>query len=192
MNALIIDENVRKRIKEIEYHAFNNIVPIRELSESGKLKHGDPNPIQEYIENYEMEIPIGFRVVFSVEEQGTPDKSNLMRHLSMSIVGNNVPNPLSVDMVAQEFDIPPIYNCAIWTERFEGSRLAINVVHPINGWPDDEVTFKTREFFEKIFGSDIIAQIDTLREKNINDRGPYKVEGGRIIENVDDNSKDDV
>jgi hypothetical protein len=176
MNALIIDENIKKRIKEIEFHAFNNVVPIRQLAESGKLKQGDPNPIQEYIENYELEIPVGFRVVFSVEEQGTPDESNLMRHLSMSVSGGNIPNPLSVDMVAQEFDIPPIYNCAIWIEKFEGSRLAINIVYPING------------SFEKAFGVNMIEQMDRLREKNKNGRKQYKTEGGPIIKNVDDNS----
>jgi hypothetical protein len=70
-------------------------------------------------------IPVGFRAAFSVEEQ----PGGLVRHLSVSVdegAGQKMPNPIQVEMIAQEFGFKHIDQG--WTEEFDPDRWAVNVI----------------------------------------------------------------
>jgi len=146
MTPMIIDNNIRKNIKELIKFAWKNIIPISQLIENGELKHGMPNPVGDN-KKHSIFIPVNFKVVYSIEDQGEGrnEKQGLgiCRHLSMSVGQlGRIPNPVGVDMVLEEFGFDhPIYECIFWTENF-GSKdqVAINAIEPVRGWPDELIT----------------------------------------------------
>lgn len=145
MTPLIIDKNVRDDIKNLIKFVFepNNIIRISQLIEKGKLKDGMPNPVGDNPQ-YSILIPMNFKVVYSIEDQGQGMDGKkglgLCRHLSMSVGQlGRVPNPIGLDMVVQEFGFDgALYQCIFWAEDFGGNdQKAFNVLEPIKGWPDD-------------------------------------------------------
>lgn len=169
MIPLIIDNNIRNQIKEVIKHSYNNIVPIRAMAENGKLKEGDANPIGDN-DLHVVYIPVGFKVVFSVEDQGDGDNClGLVRHLSMSISAHErVPHFTAVDTAIQEFGFDnPIYQCVLWGENFgDGTQTAINVLEPIRGWPEKDIINQLKNDFIKKFGQNVVETIDRMREHN--------------------------
>lgn len=166
MIPLIIDKNIREQIKQVMKYAYNNIVPIKAMSDSGALKRGDVNPIGNN-DLHVVYIPTAFKVVYSIEDQGEGDRClGLVRHLSMSIADiSKVPHFVAVDMTIQEFGFnSPIYECILWGENFgDGTQTAVNVIEPIKGWPDKEIPNQLKNDFEEKFGKDIIYMIDQRR-----------------------------
>ena len=69
MGSMIIDDQVRKDIFRVMEYAWKNIVPLTQLL-SGELKNRISNPVGD-INDHVVYIPIGFKVVFFIEDQGT-------------------------------------------------------------------------------------------------------------------------
>lgn len=198
MTPIIINDDVRQQIFQVVQHAWNNIVPIYQMAEHGKLKEGMSNPIANDKGHYIL-IPQAFNVIFSIEDQGTEVKDGRgglgkCRHLSMSInKKGRVPNPIALDMVMEEFGFDnPLHHCAIWIEHFGDDNLvAINVLEPLDGWPDEESvqTLETNciKMFKPLFGDGLIQAIKNRREvlRTTDDElGTHTIEGGRVDENV--------
>ena len=151
MTVLMINDEIRQDIKKLIKTAEDNIVPMFEMNQNGELKLGDPNPIGDNSEHV-MDIPNGYRVVFSIEDQGEGefDGKTLLgkcRHISVSVGSpNSAPAMESMDMIIKEFGFSPLYDCIVWPEAFGNSAVAINVVEPINGFQDNILTEVRKSF----------------------------------------------
>lgn len=196
--GIIINDEIRQEIFKVVEYAYKNVVPLYKMAENGKLKKGMPNPIAGD-DGFIIIIPNGFKVIFSIEDQGSEKKGERgglgkCRHLSMSInKKGRIPNPIAVDMVMEEFGFDnPFYHCAIWSEGFGGNtQIAINVLEPINGWPDKEHTLKMlkencTKMFEPLFGNNLVEAIDRRRNilRSTDELGTSETEGGRANANL--------
>lgn len=197
MTPIIVNDEVRAEIFRVVSHAWKNIIPIAELAKSGQLQQGMPNPIGDSMDHVVL-IPQAFKVVFSIEDQGS-EKINgrgglgRCRHLSMSInKPGRVPNPIAVDMIVEEFGFDnPLYHCAVWAENFgDNTLLAINVLEPVDGWPDKDslhiIEENNMKLFKPLFGDGLKKAIDTRRDlvTTTDELGTSKTEGGRVNENL--------
>jgi len=92
MTPLIIDNAIQARIAEVVAFAKANVRTWK-----GALVPGDQEP-------FTVHVPLGFKVVFSVDE--TTDPQQLARHLSCSVTATNrqtVPSPEAMRMLAEAF-----------------------------------------------------------------------------------------
>ena len=136
MRPLIITEDIRDQIKKIMTHAYNNIVTIPKTKEPKRLKeittvgNNDKHCIF---------IPVGFKVVFSIEDW--EDQLGLTRHLSTSInTPGKIPSFIEVDMLIEEFGFDnPLHKCLICGELFDNNQTAINVLECVKDWPDEKM-----------------------------------------------------
>ena len=133
MSVIIVDESLRGKIAEVIKYAQDNVIDLAGLRESGQLKEGDPNPIQNQfkhsVENIESHpddkveatlvvagdktehvvfVDKNYKVVYSHENHGEGDGEKIglgiCRHLSMSTsILGMTPNELAVDMMLEEF-----------------------------------------------------------------------------------------
>lgn len=196
---IIINDDVRQEIFKVVEHAWKNIVPIYKMAEGGKLKKGMPNPIAGD-KGHIIIIPHGFQVIFSIEDQGDQiqegERGGLgkCRHLSMSInKQGRLPNPIAIDMVMEEFGFDNrFYHCAVWSEGFgDNTQIAINVLEPVDGWPDRENTLQMLKdscvkMFMPMFGDTLVSAIDNRREivRTTNELGTSQSQEGRTDANV--------
>lgn len=110
-----------------------------------------------------------YKVVYSHEDHGQGDGEKIglgiCRHLSMSTsIQGLIPNELAIDMMLEEFGfINPLYNCIVWPERFNESQIAINVIEPIDDWPDNEVKAMISEANKKQLPPGAIESINARR-----------------------------
>jgi hypothetical protein len=173
---LFIDNQVKEEIFRVMEYAWKHIIPVGELAKSGKL----PDPVGDTMDHVVI-IPVGFRVVFSIENQGNEkimgkQTYGKCRHLSMSCEKKGrLPTPIALDMVIEEFGfINPLYHCAMWVEKSEVD--SINVLEPVDGWSDQETVQMLEKnnvyVFGHLFGDNLIEVIKNRRqmEKIINDR----------------------
>lgn len=145
MRVLMIDNNVRAAIKGLKEQAAKNPIPInrvveRSVRDSDKfdIKLSDFTPEQRADANLAayIEIPDGFKVAYSVEEQPV----GMCGHLSISINRRGkLPNLVAVETLAFEFDIDMKKGeCTVWLEEFEPGWQAVNVVGLIGKrFPED-------------------------------------------------------
>jgi hypothetical protein len=105
-SVLLIDERIRGRIKSVVKFAHANPVTRERLLATVQ---GRAPAIGEDL-RYRLEIPIGFRCVYSEEDQ--PD--GLMRHLSVSVdrVGR-APSPEAMGVLMLEFGFTKKFAAAI-------------------------------------------------------------------------------
>jgi hypothetical protein len=73
-------------------------------------------------------FPVGFRCVFSIEQQPAP--LNWCRHISISVSGKGMPNPVAVDVILQEFGFRHAVAAGGNIVYIENDR-AINVIEPL-------------------------------------------------------------
>lgn len=188
MRAIVIDDEVRKQIVKLIKIAENNVVDIRHLRDQGKLKEGDGNPIGDDGDHV-MFINGGFKVVFSHEDQGQDFEGKkglgVCKHISVSIsnvhdlgmdvklIESSIPAFEVTDMIIQEFGFSPLYKCIMWPEAVGDGVTAINVLEPLDGFPEEFVADITQNFILTLateknpkFGETLIENIDILRKNN--------------------------
>lgn len=120
MRPLIINEETSEKLGSLRRYAEVNHVSIRHMLEmtQGKRPPIGNNP------NHARLIPVGFRVVFSIEEH----MKNKYRHLSVSLTDSDkAPNPGHVAEIARllGFSIE---------ENLEFTKEQILMPGPIHGW----------------------------------------------------------
>ena len=172
MSALVITDQLRREIQTVKTYAEQHIVDLASLQQKGELKEGDPCPIAGDDEKHILIVPLDYKVVYSIEDQGTGMNGKkglgLCRHLSMSVnKRNRLPNPISVDMMIEEFGFTnPLYKCIVWSEQFgDQTQNAINVIEPINNWPDEEIATMVKEHTTKLIGQSTVEVIDGRRNQ---------------------------
>jgi len=121
-HPLIIDEQVLGFIKRVSDHAEANRIDfqnMKAIAESIQKPVGDND-------NYVCYLPVGFRVVYSIEEHPL----GWCRHLSVSVdtVGK-MPSIPAVEMIMREFGFTGTINdqLNVWVEK----ERAINVLQKI-------------------------------------------------------------
>ena len=170
MSILMVDESVRKEIAVVIKHAQENVVDLVGMKERGELEDGAPNPIPGDQKDFIVFVPPHYKTVYSHEDHGQGDEERLglgiCRHFSMSTdsVGK-LPNPVSVDMMLEEFGFAhPLYECIIWFEQFGSeTNRAVNVIEPINGWPDDKIKKLVTDASKQYVSDETREMIDARR-----------------------------
>lgn len=125
---LVINDEVRAQMRAVIARAEADPTTLEQIQ---KLRSGELIPAA-LSEGKTLDIPMGFHVVYTVEEQA----HGTLRHLSMSITAleGRVPHPEAVRMVMEEMGfIHPLERCLFWQEDCGGERMAINVVEPLDG-----------------------------------------------------------
>jgi hypothetical protein len=125
MRPLIIDEKVREEIARICEHADENRIDFKELQARTEIPGGF-SPIGDD-PNFCCHIDLGFRCVFSIEEQ----PSGWCKHLSVSVDDvNKVPAIEAVKVLMEEFGInKSLEECYVYME--ETTPRAVNIISPI-------------------------------------------------------------
>lgn len=122
MRGLLISPVEKEKIKDLVEFASDNVVDTDTMLD---IKNGDIKPVGDN-PNYVIEIPIGFRIVYSVEQIG----ENKQRHISVSVEGGNrnkMPNPTAVDMILKEFEMDQSKQNKMYLEEEIG---AVNIIAP--------------------------------------------------------------
>lgn len=125
MSVLIIDDNVRKSVKELIAYAQKHPVDLRNYTPES-IKEITPigdNP------NHVLYVYKDLRVVYSEELQ----PSGRYRHISMSIKEGRVPTPQAAQEVCKLFNFGELSRDkqTVWFEK--GPITAINIVEKIEG-----------------------------------------------------------
>ena len=86
-----------------------------------------------------IKLPTAFAVTFSIE---TGHPCGVARHMSMSTDrAGRAPSPEAVWMVAEELGfVDELQSCAVWLEDIGDGEKAVNVVQPIAGASQSELT----------------------------------------------------
>src|SRR5688572_22092740 len=96
MRALLIDENVRSQINDVIDYSHKNPYSMDDLLDTinGQMLPAGDNP------KHVIHIPIGYRVVYSIEHQVHGD----LKHISISVdtIGR-LPSSDAVSMILEEF-----------------------------------------------------------------------------------------
>jgi hypothetical protein len=117
---LVVDQRMRERLRALQEYAKENIITADRLK---LMVEGKVRPIGDN-ENFSVYIPLGYRAVFSIEEQPI----GLCRHLSISVARHaKLPNPQAVEEVMKYLGfIGGVTKCQVWIEN----KIAINVLQP--------------------------------------------------------------
>jgi hypothetical protein len=130
MRALIIGETEQAELQRIKQYAEAHPYDLEAMVDRGRGKRVAPGELSVY----RCLIPVGFKVVFSVEDH--PQRSGKtirMRHLSVSVSAfNKLPSPEAVQLIMDELGFKrPWQECHIDTEKFPGGQ-AITVIEPFD------------------------------------------------------------
>lgn len=134
MRALIITSEVENNIKSLMEYAHKNVLAralLERLSAGFDPKDVRTRPPQTNViaQDFTMDIPLGYRVTYTVEDQPI----GLCKHLSVSVPKRGKsPHPLAVQEIMKLFKFDrPLEQCKIWTEEYEKGFTAVNVVEPV-------------------------------------------------------------
>lgn len=121
---LLLSAQAQKEIGALIAHAKANPINIHEIF---RIIGGNRPPPGDDPKNV-IVIPVGYRVVFTIEQH----QCGWCRHLSVSVLGDGVaPGPEAVAMIADFFGIDRTQEADLQTERFSIKKMAINVIQPI-------------------------------------------------------------
>jgi hypothetical protein len=124
MRALVLNEKVEDEIRRVKEYAETH--PITE-DQFTKMLEGEA-PVGDD-PNFVLQIPMGFKVVYSIEPQ---PKTGLCRHLSVSIPDpDKAPHPAAMETIAKNFGFPPLEECHLWFEDLDNGGKAVNVLVPL-------------------------------------------------------------
>ena len=129
---LIIGDGTLAAVRSLRERAAANPVNAAEVKRVGldakkirDLKLSDRPPGFERKPGERIEIPVGFTVAYTVEQQ----PSGLCGHLSVSVDRKGkVPHPAAVEAIAKLFDQSIDTSIACWLEEFEPGHEAVNLL----------------------------------------------------------------
>ena len=122
MRPLVFDNEVLNNIKTLKSYAEKNKISLDDILDTINKQM---KPVGDYKE-YTITIPIGYRIVYSIEEQVIGD----VKHLSVSVDEDGVlPNPNAVEMIMKEFEFKEsLDNCRVILEQITENRKAVNIL----------------------------------------------------------------
>jgi hypothetical protein len=135
--ALILNDIIIRELQELKQYAEQHPLTMDDLLDIKNGDHPSPGDIKEFVRL----IPIGYRVVLTIEHQ----LEKHIRHLSMSVnTKGKMPNEYAVKRVMGILGFKnKIYECILNVEEFDVGHYAINVLEIIkNGIHKSSATFK--------------------------------------------------
>lgn len=121
MRPLVLGPEQRERIAAVKAHAEANVFPFARVY---RMAHG-MEPAYGW-PDFLVELPVGFRVTFGIEEQ----ESGTYRHLNVSVDGEDRwPNPVAVEAILDAFGMPPLLQSAVIKRDPLAGRERRNIVH---------------------------------------------------------------
>ena len=123
LRPLVVADAERAMIRRVIDHAARNVISRDRLQRTiaGEEKPVGDNP------DFACVIPVGYRCVYSLEEQPL----GVCRHLSISVLGEGgAPNEAAVEMLATEFGFRGgLEDMAhVWTEPVSAGKIAVNLL----------------------------------------------------------------
>lgn len=112
MRPLIIDELAREKIRKLILNAEQNVIKIDETLDIFNLQA----PIVGDRKGFSCTLPIGYRVVYSIEEHPNNKREiKKVRHISISIDSpGKLPNPAAVETLIKEIGFKnEMHDCMI-------------------------------------------------------------------------------
>jgi hypothetical protein len=125
MRPMVIDDNVKRKIERLAAYAEAHILSMDELLDIVNKQAPPPGDNK----NFVVEIPVGYRVVYTIEDQ----PAGKVRHLSVSVdkVGK-VPSITAVQEIMRMIGFKGELNeCKVDFERFSENQDAVNVLEVI-------------------------------------------------------------
>jgi hypothetical protein len=131
--VLLIDNAVLERIHEIQAYAEAHVFTVDQLK---AIMKAGPEAAAGTDPGFRMIIPMGYRTVYTLEEQREP--VGRCTHVSISLDGpwGALPHPTAVNVILQAFGIPPIeHKRAVYMgleDIEDGGGKAISIITPIS------------------------------------------------------------
>ena len=125
MRPLMIDNEYSKKITDLKTFAELNPLTMDDLLDM----YNKAKPVAGDTEGYYLYIPMGYKVVFTIEKQVKGD----VRHMSMSVKdAKMLPNPFAVEQMLKLLGFKnELINCIIDLEPVGDGHQAINVLELI-------------------------------------------------------------
>jgi hypothetical protein len=123
VRPLVMTDAERATIRRLVDHAARNVINRERLQ---RTIAGEAKPVGDEPE-FTCVIPVGYRCVYSLEEQPL----GICRHLSISVLGEGAaPNEAAVEMLATEFGFRGgLESMAhVWTEPVSAGKIAVNLL----------------------------------------------------------------
>lgn len=130
---MIIGPKEKARLANLRKYATDNPIDIPPVMEQIKTPEG-LLAHEKRMDRYSCWIPLGFRVVFSIE---TGHPVGTSRHLSVSSPAKGrIPNIFAMGMLAEELGfVGGLELCGIWDEDIGEGQKAINLIQPLSVTP---------------------------------------------------------
>ena len=125
MRPLVLDNEVLNKINSLKSYAEKHKISVDDILDTINKQM---KPVGDYKE-YTITISIGYRIVYSIEEQVIGD----VKHLSNTVNENGVlPSPTAVEMIMKEFEFKEsLDNCKVFLEQISENRKAVNILELI-------------------------------------------------------------
>jgi hypothetical protein len=131
--VLMIDDRVTKRIAEIKAYAALHVFTMDQLK---AIMKAGPSAAAGTDPGFRMIIPMGYRTVYTLEDQ--PEPVGRCTHVSISLDGPKgaMPHPIAVNTILQAFGIPPIeHKRAVYMgleDIEDGGGKAVSIITPLS------------------------------------------------------------
>jgi len=127
MSVLVLGPEEKEILKGLKEYAESHPMSMDDMLD---IINGDSGAAGDFDE-FTRDIPVGYRVVFSVEQQVPGD----IRHISISCEGPT-PSPEAVELILEEMGFEISDPTQIFMEDIGEGQIAINVLQLIPGSPD--------------------------------------------------------
>ncbi len=133
MRVLVLSETVMEQIRERAAAAKSKPISLERVKAGAQYEHftavlnlEDRKPDLERPPSECVEIPMGYRACYSVEEQ----PPGLYGHLSVSVeTPGMLPNAYAIEAIAAAFGLHKVE--AKWLEEFSPGHHAVNLLGPL-------------------------------------------------------------
>lgn len=121
MRALIIDDNVKKRVAEVIAFASTHVYSLADMMAISQKKMPIPGDLHEFL----IDIPMGYTAVYTMEQQ----LDGLYHHLSISVdAPGKLPSIPSAMEICQLFGMEPVTENQIYNfEDISPTQQAISI-----------------------------------------------------------------
>jgi len=131
---LWVNDEMQSQVQALIRTARENPYPFERLQRVGA---GLEKPVGDH---YRIVIPVGYRVVYSIEQHPRTDEGfQWVQHLSVSVSNTTWPNVEAVRLIASLFGMPGLEECIVYPEGEDDPILpnAINVIALCNDPPTE-------------------------------------------------------
>ena len=125
MRPMIIDDNVKRKMEKLAAYAEAHIFSMDDLLDMVNKEKPPPG----LDPNFQVEIPVGYKVVYSIEDQ----PAGKVRHLSVSVdAKGKLPSiPAVKEIMIMLGFTKEIEQCKVDLENLEEDHSAVNVLEVI-------------------------------------------------------------